>query len=189
MIMADPAEDAFSASEVSSSPENRDQETLPSETDDIATGDERVDPVLQQFWITVKRIPRYARLAAHLARDDRVPLPAKAMLVSGGAYAISPIDLVPGIIPVLGQLDDLIVLLLSIRYALRLSPSDVVEGQLQRVELTATDIDNDLHTTAATAIWIGRKGIGYASRFMHRTANLSWTAAQWSGNRLRQLRK
>jgi uncharacterized membrane protein YkvA (DUF1232 family) len=189
LIMADSADEAYYSPDPTPIPDSRDHETQLIDQDVIAPGDKRVDPILQQFWITVKRIPRYVRLGANLARDDRVPFPAKAMVAGSGAYAISPIDLVPGIIPILGQSDDLIVLLLSLRYALRLCPAEVVDEQLQRAGLTAADIDNDLSTAAATVIWIGRKGIGYASRFMHRTANLSWTAAKWSGDRLRQLRK
>src|SRR5262245_55009121 len=75
------------------------------------------DPALERFWIALKRVPKYLKLAANLMRDDEVPAHAKALLAAGGAYTISPIDLVPGIIPVAGQLDDLIVLLLSIRTA------------------------------------------------------------------------
>ena len=51
-----------------------------------------------------------------MLRDDRVPVEARSALVAGGAYVISPIDLIPGFIPMLGQLDDLLVALLGLRF-------------------------------------------------------------------------
>ena len=51
-----------------------------------------------------RRWPTYARLAWDLVRDPRVPAAARRWLAAAGAYSLSPIDPVPGIIPVLGQL-------------------------------------------------------------------------------------
>lgn len=147
-----------------------------------------VDPVLQEFWETVKRVPRYVRLAAHLARDTNVPWSAKAMLAAGGAYAVSPVDLIPGIIPVLGQLDDLAVLLVAIRVAISACPDEIAQVQLERAGLTRDDLDKDLATVKETAIWLGRKGVSYTGRFMRRTAQLSGTAAHWSRERLQEMR-
>ena len=70
---------------------------------------------LADFWETLKRLPAYARLVATMARDERVPWSARAMLLFGGAYLVSPLDLVPGIIPVAGQLDDLYVVLAALK--------------------------------------------------------------------------
>jgi uncharacterized membrane protein YkvA (DUF1232 family) len=55
-------------------------------------------------------------------RDPRVPWPAKAMAALVAAYALSPIDLVPDFVPVLGYLDDLILVPLGIWLAIRLVP-------------------------------------------------------------------
>src|SRR5690606_11747919 len=66
---------------------------------------------LAPVWALIKRLPAYMRLSANLARDPRVPKTAKASLALGGIYVVSPVDLIPGIIPVAGQLDDLYVLL------------------------------------------------------------------------------
>jgi uncharacterized membrane protein YkvA (DUF1232 family) len=66
-------------------------------------------------------------VALHLAaRDPRVPWPAKAVAVCVAAYALSPIDLIPDFIPVLGYLDDLIIVPLGILLALRLVPPDLM---------------------------------------------------------------
>ena len=56
------------------------------------------------------------------ARDKRVPWHAKAVAGLVAAYALSPIDLIPDFIPVLGYLDDLILLPLGIMLAVRLIP-------------------------------------------------------------------
>jgi len=59
------------------------------------------------------------------ARDPRVPLPAKLLIGGVVAYALSPIDLIPDFIPVLGYLDDMLLLPLGIWLAIRLVPADV----------------------------------------------------------------
>jgi uncharacterized membrane protein YkvA (DUF1232 family) len=60
------------------------------------------------------------------ARDRRVPWYAKAVAGGVAAYALSPIDLIPDFIPVLGYLDDLLIVPLGIMLAVRLIPSDVM---------------------------------------------------------------
>ena len=55
-------------------------------------------------------------------RDPRTPWHAKAVAVAVVAYAISPIDLIPDFIPILGYLDDLIIVPLGIMLAVRLTP-------------------------------------------------------------------
>jgi uncharacterized membrane protein YkvA (DUF1232 family) len=56
------------------------------------------------------------------ARDPRTPWYAKAAAASVAAYALSPIDLVPDFIPVVGYLDDLIIVPLGIMVAIKLIP-------------------------------------------------------------------
>jgi len=59
-------------------------------------------------------------------RHPRTPLYAKALAVALVAYAFSPIDLIPDFIPVLGYLDELILLPAGIWLVLRLTPADVL---------------------------------------------------------------
>lgn len=59
------------------------------------------------------------------ARDPAVPWLAKALALAALAYALSPIDLIPDVIPVLGQVDDLIFVPVLIWAALRLIPVDL----------------------------------------------------------------
>jgi uncharacterized membrane protein YkvA (DUF1232 family) len=113
---------------------------------------------LGRFWEAIRRMPRYAQLIAGLASDPRVPKSAKAALALGGAYAVSPIDLVPGIIPVAGQLDDLYVVLRAIRRAVYTSPHEVATEHLQRSGVTIADLEGDLQTVADTARWLVVRG-------------------------------
>lgn len=66
-------------------------------------------------------------LALYLvARDPRVPWYARLFVAAVVAYALSPIDLIPDFIPVLGYLDDLLLLPLGILLVIRLIPRDVM---------------------------------------------------------------
>ena len=60
-------------------------------------------------------------------RDPRVPWQAKLVAALVVAYAVSPIDLIPDFIPVLGYLDDLIILPLGILLAVKMIPAEVME--------------------------------------------------------------
>jgi uncharacterized membrane protein YkvA (DUF1232 family) len=60
------------------------------------------------------------------ARDARTPWYAKAVAIAVAGYALSPIDLIPDFIPILGYLDDLLIVPLGILLAVRLVPPDVM---------------------------------------------------------------
>lgn len=60
------------------------------------------------------------------ARDPRVPWYAKALAAAVAAYALSPIDLIPDFIPVLGYLDDLVIVPAGILLTVRLIPAELM---------------------------------------------------------------
>ncbi|MCC7369520.1 MAG: DUF1232 domain-containing protein [Chloroflexi bacterium] len=97
-------------------------------------------------------------------RDQTVSSTGKAALAGGLAYAISPIDPVPGFIPVLGQLDDLAVLLLAIRAALKSAPTEVADRHLADAGLSWGTLERDLVTLRATTIWLVRRGGALAAK-------------------------
>lgn len=107
-------------------------------------GADQMGPALTAFWDAVKRLPNYVKLAAAMARDPEVPKQAKAVLGVGGGYAISPIDLVPGIIPVAGQIDDLYVILMALQQAVKMTPAQVADRHLTAAGVQREDIDTDL---------------------------------------------
>ena len=80
-----------------------------------------------------RRLESWARAArrelgalALAARDPRVPWYAKTLALAVVAYALSPIDLIPDFIPVLGLLDDLILVPLGILLVVRLVPPGIM---------------------------------------------------------------
>jgi uncharacterized membrane protein YkvA (DUF1232 family) len=68
------------------------------------------------------------------ARDPRVPWYAKVVMGLVLAYAFSPIDLIPDFVPVLGYLDDLIIVPLGIALALRMVPAQVMTDARKQAE-------------------------------------------------------
>jgi uncharacterized membrane protein YkvA (DUF1232 family) len=71
-------------------------------------------------------LPQAARAARPLARDPRVPRRARLAVVVAGLWILSPIDLVPEFLPVIGPLDDIVVVALALRYAARRVPHDLL---------------------------------------------------------------
>jgi uncharacterized membrane protein YkvA (DUF1232 family) len=136
--------------------------TVPSTPDELTTPHpDSLDP----FWAVVKRMPRYLRLAMALIRDERTPMPAKVALTVGGVYTISPIDAIPGFIPVAGQLDDLLVLLFALREALIFCPPALADEHLTRLNLKEPGVDADIKTTLRTAQWVTLKTFKAVSHF------------------------
>ena len=71
-------------------------------------------------------LPACLTTARRLARDPRVPRRAKVAVVVAGLWVLSPIDLIPEFLPVIGPLDDVVVVALALRYAARRVPRDVL---------------------------------------------------------------
>jgi uncharacterized membrane protein YkvA (DUF1232 family) len=65
----------------------------------------------------------HARLAIRLLRDPRVPILAKAVPLLGALYLVSPLDVIPDFLPLLGQVDDLSLVLVALAMFLRLCPA------------------------------------------------------------------
>jgi uncharacterized membrane protein YkvA (DUF1232 family) len=113
---------------------------------------------MDRFGMLLRRLPSYARLAWRLGRDERLSGRRRAAVVGAAAYLVSPIDLVPGIIPVAGQLDDAAVALLGLRFALRGLSASEQRVHLEATGLTAADIDHDLKTVRMGAAWMLKRG-------------------------------
>jgi uncharacterized membrane protein YkvA (DUF1232 family) len=82
--------------------------------------------MIQRLRVWAKRIKSEITALALAARDPRTPWYAKVAVVCVVGYALSPIDLVPDPIPVLGYLDDLLLLPLGIALAIKLVPESVM---------------------------------------------------------------
>src|SRR5919106_2793362 len=107
----------------------------------------------------LRRFPRYGRLAWALAGDPRLSRARRAAVLAAAAYVISPIDLVPGIIPVAGQLDDMLVALGAIRLALNGLRPEFRAAKMAEAGLTQAELEADIRATGAVAAWLGRSGV------------------------------
>jgi uncharacterized membrane protein YkvA (DUF1232 family) len=107
------------------------------------------------------RLRRRARLlkrdtyALYLAaRDPRTPWFARLLAAAIVAYALSPLDLMPDFVPVLGYLDDLIIVPLGIALLLRIVPPDVLADCRERAALATERPTSRLATLAILGIWL-----------------------------------
>jgi uncharacterized membrane protein YkvA (DUF1232 family) len=145
---------------------------------DDAAGGKKTSPELARFWEAVKRLPAYAKLVTAIVRDPEVPKSAKVVLGVGGGYALSPIDLIPGIIPVVGQMDDLYAMLTALQQSLKRMPDDLAEKHLETAGVSRDLIDGDLAAVRAvaklaviTSVKFGGKTLGRISRAAVNFAN------------------
>ena len=92
----------------------------------------------------VRKLPTYARLVWGLSRDGRVPAPQKLLLAGISGYLLVPLDVIPDFIPLLGQLDDVAVLLLGLDLFIRSAPEEVVSEHLGRIEKGRDDLTRDM---------------------------------------------
>ena len=96
--------------------------------------------------------------ALYLAyKDERTPLIARIFAAVVVAYAFSPIDLIPDFIPVLGYLDDLVLVPLGILIAVKLIPSQVLaESRIQAAEVIAQGKPvNKVAAVVIVLLWLG----------------------------------
>jgi uncharacterized membrane protein YkvA (DUF1232 family) len=89
-------------------------------------------------------------------KDPHTPWTARLLIGATVAYAVSPVDLIPDFIPVLGQLDDLVILPALIVLAIRLIPPDVMARcrREARRHLTAGDRVRTPAATAASVVFV-----------------------------------
>lgn len=100
-----------------------------------------------------KRLKRDIHAVWLAARDPRTPTLARWLAVGVAAYAVSPIDLIPDFIPVLGYLDDLILVPLGLWMALRLIPDEVLTECRQRAESAAKRPVSYPAAVAVVLVW------------------------------------
>ncbi len=110
-----------------------------------------------EYTALIKRFPAYARLSKHLLTEARLSTKQKVILGAGLGYLASPIDLIPGIIPVLGQLDDILVLLLCLRQVIREYDEEKIDQMLAAQDLSREQIDEDIVLVKETMKAIAKK--------------------------------
>ncbi len=94
--------------------------------------------------------------ALYLAtKDPRVPWPSKLVIGAVVAYALSPIDLIPDFIPVLGYVDDILILPAGIWLAIRLIPPEIWDECLARATKRPTSLPrNRVAAVVIMVLWV-----------------------------------
>jgi uncharacterized membrane protein YkvA (DUF1232 family) len=92
----------------------------------------------------VIKLPTYARVVWGIVRDPRTPVGLKGLLLAALAYVVMPVDLIPDAIPILGQADDLTVLLLVLDLFIQNAPPEVRAEHTTRAKNGTADLDHDL---------------------------------------------
>jgi uncharacterized membrane protein YkvA (DUF1232 family) len=96
------------------------------------------------FLPVASRAPIYARLIWALLRDDRTPVGRKVLLGGALGYLILPADLIPDRIPLIGGLDDLVVVVLAVDLFLDGVPSEVLVEKLAELGIERGAFERDV---------------------------------------------
>lgn len=83
---------------------------------------------MEKINVWAKKLKQQIILLYFAYKDPIVPWYAKVFTICIVAYALSPIDLIPDFIPILGYLDDIIIVPLGIMFALKMIPKDVISN-------------------------------------------------------------
>ncbi len=110
---------------------------------------------LKQF---AQRLKGELSVLTYAQQHPDTPWYAKVLILSVVAYALSPIDLIPDFIPVLGLLDDLILLPLGIYLALKLIPKEVTLEARERAREAAPGLLPWWGAGIVVALWVGGLG-------------------------------
>ncbi len=96
------------------------------------------------------------------ARDPRAPMLARLLALAVAAYALSPIDLIPDFIPILGYLDDLLIVPLGILLVIRLLPAPVLASARAKADALIARPQSRAAAVVVILIWIvGCSALGY----------------------------
>ena len=99
---------------------------------------------LAAFLPIASRIPSYARLVTALLIDDRMPASRKALLAGAAGYLLVGRDLIPDRIPLLGGIDDLVVVVLAVDLFLEGVPDDLLDEKLGDLGIDRAAFDRDI---------------------------------------------
>jgi uncharacterized membrane protein YkvA (DUF1232 family) len=123
-----------------------------------------VNTWLQSLKDRARRLQTEVYVLYLAARDPRVPWYARTLAAIVAAYALSPIDLIPDFIPVVGYLDDLIIVPLGIVVVLRLIPAEVMADCRARAAASVASKRpvSRVAAVAVVAIWVALLALAVA---------------------------
>jgi uncharacterized membrane protein YkvA (DUF1232 family) len=88
---------------------------------------------VRRFLQIVAHLPSFAKLFLRLIKDPRVGFRTKLIPLGVLAYLILPTDLVPDFLPIIGQVDDLLVIFFGLKFFLRFCPKEVVQEHVRAI--------------------------------------------------------
>jgi len=109
----------------------------------------------------VLALPNLVKLVGRLIRDPRVPARSKAFALLAAGYVLSPVDLIPDFIPLLGQSDDALVVILALHRLIRSVGEDVVlelwDGSQDILAIVENVVDLAVGLVPARLSWLARR--------------------------------
>ena len=106
-------------------------------------------------WLNLANLRQQLLALWVLFRHPQTPWPPKAVAVAVLAYVVSPIDLIPDFIPILGQLDDLLLLPLGVALAVKLTPPALWQHCLAQAQAGAVKLPRWIWGAVGIAgIWL-----------------------------------
>ena len=99
---------------------------------------------MMAFLPLASRFPMYARLVTALALDERMPASRKALLAGAAGYLVLGRDLIPDDIPVIGGLDDVVVVILAVDLFLDGAPEELLAEKLDELGIDRVAFDRDI---------------------------------------------
>lgn len=99
---------------------------------------------LLAFLPVASRIPDYARLITALVTDERMPTDRKLLLGVAAGYLVLGRDLVPDSLPIIGGLDDLVVVILAVDLFIEGVPQDLLDEKLREFDIDRAAFDRDV---------------------------------------------
>jgi uncharacterized membrane protein YkvA (DUF1232 family) len=101
-----------------------------------------------------RQLKRHSLTIYFVARDPRTPVAVRLLALAVAAYALSPIDLIPDFVPVLGYLDDLIIVPLGIALVMRFVPAEVMATARERADVAASKPVSYGAAAFVVALWL-----------------------------------
>ncbi|RYE70740.1 MAG: DUF1232 domain-containing protein [Oxalobacteraceae bacterium] len=110
--------------------------------------------ILSSLRTKAKELKQFTFVAYYAARDPRTPLLVRFLALLVAAYALSPIDLIPDFIPVLGYLDDIVLVPLGLALVIRLLPAPVLASAREQAQRAADRPTSKLAAVVIVAVWL-----------------------------------
>jgi uncharacterized membrane protein YkvA (DUF1232 family) len=99
---------------------------------------------IMAFLPLASRAPMYARLVMALVLDERMPASRKMMLAAAAGYLVVGRDIIPDEVPILGGLDDLVIVVLAVDLFLDGVPSELLAEKLKELGIDRVAFDQDM---------------------------------------------